>query len=68
MIFITHDQEEAFYLSDRIMVMDNGNIIQIGTPKEIYNEPANDYIQSFVVDHIDHKLESMRRYVGDINE
>lgn len=68
MIFITHDQEEAFYLSDRIMVMNNGIIEQVGTPKEIYNEPKNDYVSKFVVDHIDHKLESMLRYVGDGDE
>lgn len=68
MIFITHDQEEAFYLSDRIMVMNNGVIEQIGTPKEIYNEPKNEYVSKFVVDHIDHKLQSMLRYVGQENE
>ncbi|CAM3564980.1 ABC transporter ATP-binding protein [Erysipelothrix urinaevulpis] len=68
MIFITHDQEEAFYLSDRIMVMNNGVIEQIGTPQEIYSKPKNDYVKRFVVNHIDHKLRSMRRYVGEIDE
>lgn len=68
MLFITHDQEEAFYLSDRIMVMNKGNIEQIGTPEEIYKNPSNEYVRSFVVDHIDHKLNSLKRYVGESNE
>lgn len=64
MIFITHDQEEAFYLSDRIMVMSEGKIEQLDTPKAIYANPANDYIQSFVVDHLDLKLTSLLSYTG----
>ncbi len=64
MIFITHDQEEAFYLSDRIMVMSEGNIEQLDTPKRIYENPANAYIKDFVVTHLDQKLESLKRYVG----
>lgn len=64
MIFITHDQEEAFYMSDRIMVMDTGNIEQIGTPEEIYNNPKTDFVKEFVVKHLDIKLDSMLGYVG----
>ena len=64
MIFITHDQEEAFYLSDRIMVMSEGKIEQLDTPKRIYENPANTYIKEFVVAHLDQKLESLKRYVG----
>ncbi|KMQ95487.1 spermidine putrescine abc transporter atp-binding protein [Lasius niger] len=40
-IFITHDQEEAFTMSDRVVVMNNGQIQQIGSSQEIYNEPEN---------------------------
>ena len=38
-IFVTHDQEEALTMSDRIAVMDAGRILQIGTPRQIYNHP-----------------------------
>lgn len=59
MIFITHEQEEAFYLSDRIMVMSEGNIEQIDTPRNIYEHPANQYIKDFVISHLDSKLASL---------
>lgn len=48
MIYVTHDQEEGLSLSDRIVVMDKGQIIQVGTPKEIYYNPANRYVADFV--------------------
>ena len=47
-IFVTHDQEEALTMSDKIVVMKNGIIEQIGTPTEIYNEPANRYVANFI--------------------
>ena len=47
-IFVTHDQEEALTMSDKIVVMKEGNIMQIGTPTEIYNEPANEYVAKFI--------------------
>ena len=64
MIYITHEQEEAFFLSDRIMVMSEGNIEQLDTPQEIYRNPANEYIQSFVVEHLDLKVESLLKSTG----
>lgn len=48
MIFVTHDQEEALSLSDKIVVMNAGEIVQIGTPEEIYYLPANDYVADFI--------------------
>ena len=64
MIFITHEQEEAFYLSDRIMVMSEGNIEQLDTPKNIYDHPANQYIKDFVIAHLDQKLQSLLHCTG----
>lgn len=49
-IFITHDVNEAFKLGDRIAVMKDGHVVQIGTPEEIIEEPANDYIIDFIQD------------------
>ena len=64
MIYITHDQEEAFSLSDRVMVMDEGNIVQIDTPNKIYNHPANNYVKKFVVNHLNEKVSSIEKCTG----
>ena len=47
-IFVTHDQEEALTMSDRVVVMDAGKIQQIGTPQDIYNEPINAFVADFI--------------------
>ncbi len=47
-VFVTHDQEEALTMSDKIVVMKEGKIVQIGTPIEIYNEPENAYVANFI--------------------
>jgi len=47
-IFVTHDQEEALSMSDRIVVMNHGKIEQIGTPKEIYENPRNLFVADFI--------------------
>ncbi|KAB1660381.1 glycine betaine/L-proline ABC transporter ATP-binding protein [Pseudoclavibacter chungangensis] len=49
-VFITHDLNEAMFLGDRIAVMRDGRIVQIGTPEEILTDPANDYVAQFVQD------------------
>ena len=47
-VFVTHDQEEALTMSDRVIVMDGGKIQQVGTPKDIYNEPQNAFVADFI--------------------
>ncbi len=47
-IYVTHDQEEALTMSDRVVVMKDGEILQIGTPQDIYNEPANAFVADFI--------------------
>ncbi|WON78487.1 spermidine/putrescine ABC transporter ATP-binding protein PotA [Serratia sp. UGAL515B_01] len=65
-VFVTHDQEEALTMSDRIVVMRDGRIEQDGTPREIYEEPANLFVASFIgeINIFDatvlHRLDSQR--------
>ena len=47
-VFVTHDQQEALSISDRIAVMKDGEVLQIGTPNEIYESPANAYVADFI--------------------
>lgn len=47
-IFVTHDQEEALTMSDKIVVMKDGEIQQIGSPTDIYNEPVNEFVANFI--------------------
>ena len=47
-VYVTHDQEEALTMSDRLAVMNDGEIEQIGTPKETYEEPASAYVADFL--------------------
>lgn len=69
-IFITHDLDEALRIGDRIVLMKDGNIVQIGTPEEILMSPSNEYVEKFVEDvdlskvltagHIMKRAESVR--------
>jgi spermidine/putrescine transport system ATP-binding protein len=47
-IFVTHDQEEALTMSDRLAVMDHGRILQVGTPRDIYEHPAERFVADFI--------------------
>jgi len=47
-IFVTHDQEEALEVSDRVVIMNHGKIEQVGTPEEVYDNPANPFVYSFL--------------------
>ena len=59
MIYVTHDQEEAFSMSDRIIVMNDNHIAQFDTPNNIYKKPANAFVQEFVVKHLDEKAKAI---------
>ena len=62
-VYVTHDQAEALALSDRIAVMNAGRIMQIGTPKEIYEEPANTFVADFIG-----KINFIEGYLEEIDE
>lgn len=63
MIYITHDQEEAFALSDRIMVMEEACIHQLDTPQNIINNPVDDYVEEFVINNLQAKIDSLVKYI-----
>ena len=62
MIYVTHDQEEAFAMSDRIMVMNGGQIEQLSTPEELIEAPANAFVKEFVTDNLQMKIDALIRY------
>ena len=64
MIYITHDQEEAFAMSDRIMVMKEANIVQLDTPEEIVRNPADNYVKEFVLHNVKLKIDSLVKYIN----
>lgn len=63
MIYVTHDQEEAFALSDRIMIMNQGEICQIDTPENILKNPAGEYVKTFVIDNLQAKVDSLSKFI-----
>ena len=68
MIYITHDQEEAFAMSDKILVMDTAIAVQLGTPEEIIKHPANEYVKRFVIDNLKIKIDSLSKFIGLSND
>ena len=64
MVYVTHDQEEAFALSDRIMVLNDLRIAQLDTPYNLYHHPADPFVKRFVVDHLDRKVKSIEDSIG----
>ena len=65
MIYITHDQEEAFSMSDRVMVMEASKLVQIDTPEEILHHPANDYVIDFVIKNLQIKINSLAKFMNN---
>ncbi|MFN6977537.1 MAG: ABC transporter ATP-binding protein [Gemmobacter sp.] len=65
-VYVTHDQEEALAVSDRIVVMDKGRIAQIGTPEDLYDRPANPFIADFIGDaNLLHGAVSGGRFIAE---
>lgn len=62
MVYITHDQEEAFSMSDRIMVMDGGAVQQIDTPMNLVDHPATPFVSSFVCHNLQLKINALLPY------
>ena len=62
MVYITHDQEEAFAMSDLIIVMSDAVIHQHGTPEELVDNPADDYVRDFVIHNLKLKIDSLSKY------
>jgi sulfate transport system ATP-binding protein len=67
-VFVTHDQEEALEVSDRVAIMDKGHIEQIGTPENVYENPANPFVYSFLgnVNLFHGRVHSGKARIGDI--
>ena len=63
-LYVTHDQEEAFALSDRILVMHLGQLHQLDTPEALLNRPADDYVRRFVGDNLRRRAETLTRFIG----
>lgn len=66
MIYVTHDQEEAFALSDRVMVLNDCRIAQLDTPYNLYHSPANDFVRKFIVNHLDMKVKSIEDSINAV--
>jgi sulfate transport system ATP-binding protein len=75
-VFVTHDQEEALEVADEIVVINEGRVEQVGTPDQLYDEPANDFVMSFLgeVTHLggvslrphDIELETSPKFAGAV--
>lgn len=63
-IYVTHDQEEAAALSDRVMVMSDGIIHAIDTPYNIINNPSDEYVEDFVKKNIRLKIDSLKKFMN----
>jgi len=67
-VFITHDMNEAFRLGDRIALMKDGEVIQIGTPDQFFKNPANDYVRDFIADVDKTRILKVRNVMRKIND
>lgn len=63
MLYVTHDVEEAFRLSDRIALLDNAKLVQLDTPKKLLKQPANAFVKNFVYDGLINKYNAIKECV-----
>ena len=64
-IIVTHDPEEALTLSDKILIINEGSIVQYGTPYEIMNFPQNDFVRSFILKQLQIKRQNIHHLFGE---
>jgi len=64
-IIVTHDPEEALTLSDQVVILNDGHIAQCGSPVEIVNEPANEFIENFILQQLRVKRQNIYRLFGE---
>ena len=67
-VFVTHDQEEALEVADRVVLMNEGRVEQVGTPEEVYHHPANAFVYNFLgnVNLFHSRVEEGKVYLGDM--
>jgi sulfate transport system ATP-binding protein len=67
-VFVTHDQDEAFEVADRVVVMNRGKIEQVGAPAEVFDKPANDFVMRFLghVNVLDAELQDGQARIGSV--
>jgi len=68
-VFVTHDQDEAFEVADRVVIMNHGKIEQVGSPTEVFEHPANDFVMRFLghVNVLEARFEDGRARVGSVS-
>ena len=64
-IIVTHDPEEALTMSDKILIINNGEIAQFGTPHEIIHQPSNDFVKEFILKQLQIKRQNILNLFGD---
>lgn len=64
-IIVTHDPEEALTLSDQVVILNNGDVAQCGSPKEIIQQPANEFVESFILKQLRIKRQNIYQLFGE---
>ena len=67
-IIVTHDPEEALTLSDKVLIINDGEIAQYGTPKEIIQQPADDFVENFILNQLEIKRTNIFHYLPSVRQ